>query len=161
MVYGGVYVQQSDAKECQKIASEILRLTDEFRNKSMEEFTMKKNQFIALLVGTVGGLLFSLGMCMCLLPEWNAFHEGVVATAAGAVLLIVLAIVSRIRSGKPRKPINWKVVGKVAYGTLSALVLGAGMCLIMVWNLMLPGIVVGIVGIVMLLCLIPMCIGLK
>jgi len=36
-----------------------------------------------------------------------------------------------------------------------------GMCLIMVWNLMLPGILVGIAGIVMLLCLIPMCIGLK
>ena len=35
------------------------------------------------------------------------------------------------------------------------------MCMIMVWNLMLPGILVGVVGIVMLLCLIPMCIGLK
>ena len=31
----------------------------------------------------------------------------------------------------------------------------------MAWNLMLPGILLGIVGIVMLLCLIPMCIGLK
>ena len=122
---------------------------------------MKKNQFIALLVGTVGGLLFALGMCMCLLPEWNAFHEGVVSTAAGAVILIILAIVSRVKSGKPRKPIHWKVVGKVAYGTVAALVLGVGMCLIMVWNLMLPGILVGVVGIIMLLCLIPMCIGLK
>ena len=122
---------------------------------------MKKNQFVALLVGTVGGLLFSLGMCMCLLPEWNAFREGVVAAAVGSVILLALAIVSRIKSGKPRKPINWKVVGKVAYGDLAALVLGVGMCLIMVWNLMLPGILVGIVGIVMLLCLIPMCIGLK
>jgi len=122
---------------------------------------MKKNQFIALLVGTVGGLLFALGMCMCLLPEWNAFNEGVVATAVGAVILLALAIVSRVKSSKPRKPINWKVVGKVAYGTVAALVLGAGMCMIMVWNLMLPGILVGVVGIVMLLCLIPMCIGLK
>ena len=122
---------------------------------------MKKNQFAALLVGTVGGLLFSLGMCMCLLPEWNAFNEGVVVTAAGAVILLVLAIVSYIKSGKPRKPINWKVVGKVLYGTAAALVLGTGMCLIMVWNLMLPGIAVGVVGIVMLLCLIPMCVGLK
>lgn len=122
---------------------------------------MKKNQFIALLVGTVGGLLFALGMCMCLLPEWNAFNEGVIATAVGAVVLLALAIVSRIKSGKPRKPINWKVVGKVVYGTVAALVLGVGMCMIMVWNLMLPGILVGIVGIVMLLCLIPMCIGLK
>ena len=122
---------------------------------------MKKNQFIALLVGTVGGLLFALGMCMCLLPEWNAFNEGVIATAVGAVILLALAIVSRIKSGKPRKPINWKVVGKVTYGTVAALVLGVGMCMIMVWNLMLPGILVGIAGIVMLLCLIPMCIGLK
>ena len=46
-------------------------------------------------------------------------------------------------------------------GTIGSLILGIGMCLTMVWNLMLPGILVGIVGIVMLLCLIPMCIGLK
>ena len=122
---------------------------------------MKKNQFIALIVGVVGGLLFSVGMCMCLLPEWNAFNEGIVAAAIGAVILLALAVVSYIRSGKPRKAINWKVVGKVIYGTISALVLGLGMCMIMVWNMMLWGILVGIVGIVMLLCLIPMCIGLK
>ena len=122
---------------------------------------MKKNQFIALIVGTVGGLLFSIGLCMCLLPEWNAFNEGVVITAIGGVILLALAIVSYIRSGKPQKPINWKVVGKVIYGVISSLVLGVGMCMIMVFDMMLPGILVGIVGIVMLLCLIPMCIGLK
>ncbi len=122
---------------------------------------MKKNHFIALLVGVVGGLLFSIGLCMCLLPEWDAFHEGVVVTAVGGVILAALGIVSYLRSGKSRKPINWKAAGKILYGTVSALVLGAGMCMIMVWNLMLPGILVGVVGIVMLLCLIPMCIGLK
>ena len=83
------------------------------------------------------------------------------ATAVGGIILLVLAIVSYIKSGKPRNPINWKIVGKIVYGTIAALVLGTGMCLIMVWNLMLPGLVVGIAGIVMLLCLIPMCIGLK
>ena len=36
---------------------------------------MKKSTFINLLVGVVGGLLFALGMCMCLLPEWNAFQN--------------------------------------------------------------------------------------
>ena len=122
---------------------------------------MKKNQFVALIVGVVGGLLVSVGMCMCLLTEWNAFNEGVVAAAIGAVILLALAVVSYIRSGKPRKAINWKIVGKVTYGTISALVLGAGMCMIMVWNMMLWGILVGNVGIVMLLCLIPMCIGMK
>ena len=122
---------------------------------------MKKNQFIALIVGTVGGLLFSIGLCMCLLPEWNAFNAGVIAAAAGAVILLVLAIVCRVKSGKPAKKINWKLVGKIAYGTLSALVLGAGMAMIMELNMMLWGIIVGIAGIIMLLCLIPMCVGFR
>ena len=122
---------------------------------------MKKSQFIALLVGVVGSLLFSVGMCMCLLPEWNAFNAGVIAAAAGAVILLVLAIVCRVKSGKPAKKINWKLVGKIAYGTLSALVLGAGMAMIMELNMMLWGISVGIAGIIMLLCLIPMCVGFR
>ena len=55
---------------------------------------MKKSAFINLMVGTVGGLLFALGMCMCLLPEWNAFNEGVVAIAAGAVILLAACCVT-------------------------------------------------------------------
>ncbi len=30
---------------------------------------MEKKNFVALVMGVVGGLLFALGMCMCLLPE--------------------------------------------------------------------------------------------
>lgn len=121
---------------------------------------MKKSAFVNLIVGTIGGLLFALGMCMCLLPEWNAFEIGVVATAIGAAALLILAIVNFVKSGKKVK-INWKITGKVLFGVLGALVLGLGMCMIMVWNMMLWGILVGIVGIVLLLCLIPMCLGLK
>ena len=122
---------------------------------------MKKSVFVNLLLGVVGGLLFAIGLCMCLLPEWNSFTEGVVVTAVGAVVLLALAIVNRVKSGKPAKKPNWKLVGKIAFGVVGALVLGLGMCMIMVWNMMLWGIVVGIVGIVLLLCLIPMCVGLK
>ena len=121
---------------------------------------MKKNQFVALLIGTVGGLLFALGMCMCLLPEWNAFHTGIICTAIGGIALLIQGIVAWIRSGR-KICVNWKVTGKVLYGIFASLVLGAGMCLIMVWNLMLPGILVGVAGIVLLLMLIPMCLGLK
>jgi len=46
-------------------------------------------------------------------------------------------------------------------GTVGGLLFALGMCMIMVWNLMLPGIAVGILGMVLLLMLIPMCIGLK
>ena len=121
---------------------------------------MKKSTFINLLVGTIGGLLFALGMCMCLLPEWNAFRMGVICTAVGGIVLLIQSIVAWIRSGRKIK-INWKTTGKVLFGVFGALVLGIGMCMIMVWNMMLPGIAVGIVGIVLLLCLIPMFLGLK
>lgn len=121
---------------------------------------MKKTNFIRLVLGCVGGLLFSIGLCMCLLPEWDAFRPGVAVTAVG--LVVLLALLGAVLKGRGRsKQINWRMVGRIAYGVLSALVLGAGMCLIMVWNQMLPGILVGIAGIVMLLMLIPMCLGLK
>lgn len=121
---------------------------------------MKKSAFLNLVVGVVGGLLFSVGMCCCLLPEWNAFDLGVVIAGIGALILLIQGIVAFVRSGKKVK-INWKLAGKILFGTIGALVLGVGMCMIMVWNMMLWGILVGIVGIVLLLCLIPMCIGLK
>ena len=44
---------------------------------------MEKKNFITLVLGVVGGLLFSLGMCMCLLPEWNMFNAGLVFGAVG------------------------------------------------------------------------------
>ena len=122
---------------------------------------MKKNQFITLLAGVVGGLVFALGMCMCLLPEWNAVGQGKVVTAVGLVILLVLGIIGLVKKVRSGIAVNWKVVGKTVYGILSALVLGVGMCMVMVWQMMIPGVIVGIVGIVLLVCLIPMCIGFK
>ena len=123
---------------------------------------MEKKNFVALVLGVIGGLLFGIGMCMCLLPEWNMFTPGVVVTAIGFVLLVALVIVYRKMSGAKPIKVNWKIVGKVVYGVISSLVLGGGMALILtVEGMMLPGIALGIVGIVMLLFLIPMCLGFK
>jgi len=123
---------------------------------------MEKKNFITLVLGTVGGLLFALGMCMCLLPEWNMFQTGVVCAAIGLVILLITVIAYRKMSGAAPIKLNWKVVGKVLYGTVSALVLGAGMTLILAFEgMMIPGILIGIAGIVMLLFLIPMCLGFK
>lgn len=123
---------------------------------------MKKEDFITLILSTVGGLLFALGMCMCLLPEWDAFKPGVAVTAIGAVVLIIMVIVRFIMLGKPAVKVNGKTAGKIALGTVGALTLGVGMCMTMVWEgLMIWGIIVGVVGIVLLLCLIPLCAGLK
>lgn len=39
---------------------------------------MKKENFVTLIMSVIGGLIFALGMCMALLPEWNAFQPGVI-----------------------------------------------------------------------------------
>ncbi len=121
---------------------------------------MTKKNFITLVLGVIGGLLFSVGMCMCLLPEWNAFTAGVVVAGIGAIALLGLSIARWKMDGK-RFSFNGKLIGKIAFGVVGTLVFGTGMCMIMVWNIMIPGILLGVLGIVMLLCLIPMCLGLK
>lgn len=122
---------------------------------------MKKKNFIALIMGTIGILLFALGMCMCLLPEWAVFKQGVAVAAIGAIVLIAMAIIVRKMSGKPAIKLNAKAIGTIIFGIIATIVLGVGMCMVMVWNITLWGIIVGIVGILLLLCLIPICKGLK
>ena len=123
---------------------------------------MEKRNFVTLVLGTVGGLVFALGMCMCLLPEWNMFHVGVGCTAVGFVALIATVIAYRKMSGATPIKVNSKILGKIVYAVISSLILGLGMSMIMVFEeMLLLGIVVGIVGIVMLLFLIPICVGLK
>ena len=39
---------------------------------------MKKKNFVSMIMGTVGGILVAIGMCMCLLLQWNAFNQGIV-----------------------------------------------------------------------------------
>lgn len=123
---------------------------------------MKKENFITLVLGTVSGLLFALGMCMCLLPEWGAFNIGIGFGVAGVIGIIATVITYRKLSGKKPIKVNAKTVGKIIYGVFASLVFGVGMCMTMVFEgMMIPGILVGIVGIVLLLFLIPMCVGLK
>ncbi len=123
---------------------------------------MEKKNFITLLLGIVSGLVFALGMCMCFLPEWNMFNFGVGCTAVGFVAIIATIIAYRKMSGAAPIKVNMKVVGKVAYGVISSLILGLGMSMVMVFDgMMILGMIVGIVGIIMLLFLIPMCVGLK
>lgn len=124
---------------------------------------MTKKNFITLILSTVGGILFAVGMCMCLLPEWNAFTQGVVVAAVGAVVLLAMVMVRRKMSGKPiLVKLSGKTIGTILLSVVGALVLGVGMCMTMVWEgLMIQGIIVGVVGIVLLLCLIPLCKGIK
>jgi len=122
---------------------------------------MKKSSFVAMMLGTVSGMLFALGMCMALLPEWNAFMEGIIFGAVGLVLGLITLAIWRKMEGKPPIKVSGKNVLFILFGIVGALVLGLGMCFCMVWENIVLGAVIGIVGIVMLLALIPMTKGLK
>lgn len=122
---------------------------------------MKKKDFVTLIMSTIGGILFALGMCMALLPEWGVLNQGIGIGVVGAVILLAMLFVRRKMDGKPAVVFNARAIGITLLGVIGAIVLGVGMCMTMIWNMMVPGIIVGIVGIVLLLCLIPVVKGLE
>ena len=122
---------------------------------------MKKSTFAAMILGTIGGILFALGMCMTLIPEWNALRPGIIMGVAGAVVLLIMVLVWRKMENKEPIKLSGKTIGAALIGIVGALLFGVGMCLTMVWSNLVVGIIVGIIGIVILLCLIPFIRGLK
>ena len=122
---------------------------------------MKKSSFVAMVLGTVSGVLFALGMCMALLPEWDSFREGIVFGVIGVALGLITLLVWRKMEGRQPIRVNGKQLLFAVFGVLGALVLGLGMCFCMVWENIVLGTLIGLVGLVMLLALIPMTKGLK
>ena len=122
---------------------------------------MKKSSFIALLMGTVSGVLFALGMCMALLPEWDAFTEGVIFGSIGIILSIITTLIWCKMENKKLPKMSGKNLFRTIYAILAALVLGVGMCMCLVWEQIVLGTLVGLLGIVMLISLIPMIKGIK
>ena len=99
---------------------------------------MSKKNFVSLILGTIGGILFALGMCMAMLPEWGAFTQGIIVGCIGAVILIALVLIRRKMEGKPViVKLSGKTVGSIVLGVVGALVLGAGMCMVMIWEMMI------------------------
>ena len=122
---------------------------------------MKKSSFVALILGTVSGVLFALGMCMTLLPEWNAFTEGIIFGAIGIVLGIVTALIWCKMENKKLPKMNMKNIFRIVYAIVGTLVLGVGMCMCLVWQKIIWGTLVGLLGIIMLITLIPIIKGIK
>lgn len=114
-----------------------------------------------MILGTVSGILFALGMCMTLISEWDAFLQGIILGCIGILLGLITLIVWRKMEHKAPIRISGKQVLTIAVGTIGVLSFGAGMCFGMVWENMIAGIIIGIVGILLLLSLIPLTKGIK
>ena len=114
---------------------------------------MKKETLLEIILGTIGGLTFAIGMCMCLIPEWNMFTAGVIAVTVGFIIL--LCIIPVYRKSHPKKehtPINWGIVATWIIGAVGALIMGFGMSKIMVGDTstsdMVVGLITGVVGLI-------------
>ena len=99
---------------------------------------------------------------MCMLPEWNAFNQGLVLGCAGLIVLLIMVMVRRKMEGKPIVVVpDGKTIGAILLTVVGVLTLGVGMCLVMVWTeYLVAGVVIGLIGIVLLLCLIPILKGI-
>lgn len=118
---------------------------------------MKKDTLLEIILGTIGGLVFAIGMCMCLIPEWNLFTVGVVLGIIGFIVL--LCIIPIARKGKPKKESKKLDLGLVltfVVGIVGALIMGFGMSKIMVGTPsntdMFVGLITGIIG--LLICVL-------
>lgn len=122
---------------------------------------MKKSSFVAMVLGTVSGVLFALGMCMALIAEWEAFKPGIVFGCVGLLLGLATLVAWRKMERKAPIQLSGKTILAVLVGVVGALALGVGMCFSMVWGKMIQGIVIGLIGIAVLLCLVPLTKGIK
>ena len=118
---------------------------------------MKKDTLLEIILGTVGGLVFAIGMCMWLIPEWDMFTAGVIVTAIGfAILLCIIPIYRKSHPKKPGKPINWELVTVWSIGVVGSLIMGFGMSKILVGEPsksdMIVGLITGVVG--LLVCVL-------
>lgn len=128
---------------------------------------MEKKTLIKIILGTVGGLIFSLGICCCLLPEWNLFTFGVGLAISGGILLAVLLIYHlTTREWKPRtEPLNARAIVAWVIGIAGALLMGFGMSKVMVdepsQGEMILGVSLGIVGLLVDILTFPIYSYLK
>lgn len=118
---------------------------------------MKKETLLEIILGTIGGLVFAIGMTMCLIPEWNLFKTGVVVAVIGFIVLFcIIPVYQSNHPKKEHKKINWGIVFAWIIGVVGALIMGFGMSKVMVEDpsqtALLIGIITGIVG--LLICVL-------
>lgn len=115
---------------------------------------MRKEILLEIVLGTIGGLIFALGMCMCLIPEWNMMVGGVIASIIGFIILLCIIPVYRKSHPKTKvkKQTDWGIIATFIIGLIGALTMGFGMSKIMVGSAsktdMIIGLITKIIGLI-------------
>lgn len=115
---------------------------------------MKKETLLEIILGTIGGLIFAIGMCMVLIENWNTFIEGIIVGIIGfIILLLIIPIYKKSHPKKEnKKQTDWGIVATWTIGVVGALVMGFGMSKIMVGDAtktdMIIGLITGVIGLI-------------
>lgn len=113
---------------------------------------MKKETLLEIVLGTIGGIIFAIGMCMCLVEEWNALKLGIIVSVVGFIVLLGIIPIYRKEHPKKKKEINYSLVITFAVGIIGALVMGYGMSKVMTESAtssdMIIGLITGIIGLI-------------
>lgn len=118
---------------------------------------MKKETLLEIILGTVGGIIFSIGMCMCLITEWNLFKVGIGVAIVGAIILLGIILIYKISHPKKQHIlVNWGIVATWVIGVIGALVMGFGMSKTMIENATQIDFIVGIIigGVGLFICIL-------
>ena len=114
---------------------------------------MKKETLLEIILGTVGGLIFAIGMCMGLIPEWDMLSTGIIVGTIGFIILLCIIPVHRKshpKKSKERKETDWGLVATWIIGIIGSLIMGFGMSKVMVGEStqadIILGIITGVVG---------------
>ena len=118
---------------------------------------MKKETLLEIILGTIGGLIFAIGMCMCLIPEWDLLKAGIIVSIIGFIVLIcIIPIYKKDKPKKTSKKTDWGLVLTFVVGIVGALIMGFGMSKIMVGTPekmdLIIGMITGVVG--LLICVL-------
>jgi len=119
---------------------------------------MKKDTLLEIILGTIGGLVFAIGMCMALVEDWDMLVPGIVTGVIGFIIL--LCIIPVYRKTHPKKVSNKKIdfgiVLTFVVGIVGSLIMGFGMSKIMVDTPdkmdLIIGMITGVVG--LLICVL-------
>ena len=115
---------------------------------------MKKDTLLQIILGTIGGLTFAIGMTMGLMKEWDLLVPGIVVGIIGFIIL--LSIIPIYKKNHPRKQernaTNVGLITAIVIAIIGALIMGFGMSEVMVGSPsqteLITGIIVGVVGLI-------------
>jgi len=83
---------------------------------------MKKYTILEIILGVIGVLTFTIGICMCLIDEWSLLTQGIMVSIIGVILL--LCIIPLYRKEHPKqKTTDWGKIFAYITGIIGTAIL--------------------------------------